>query len=55
MSSRKLLVLLDGLPHDSWFKLAVNRDWEEYKAKAEAAASRAVQDRIKSQLFRKAV
>ncbi len=35
MSSRKLLIYLDGLPGDSWYKLSVNEFLEEAREEAE--------------------
>lgn len=51
MSSRKLLVLTDGLPEDSWYKLSVNALIQKMKDDKERAQKHEVKNLIQAQLY----
>ena len=51
MTSRKLLVLLDGLPDDSWYKLSARAMIERVKKDAERAHKAEIKSLIHGQLY----
>lgn len=51
MSSRKLLILTDGLPEDSWYKLSVNALIQKMKDDKERAQKNEVKSLINAQLY----
>lgn len=51
MTSRRLLVLLDGLPEDSWYKLSARAMIQKIKDDAERAKRAEVKGLIFAQLY----
>lgn len=51
MTSRRLLVLLDGLPEDSWYKLSARALIQKIKDDAERAERSEIKGLIHAQLY----